>query len=470
MFVESFSLHRLARPQRVDITRALITSSSAKNDDTASESTDVDISNINEAQLLLACRSWLLRKHKLEWKGKKRRSEAAASPLNNEGYFWHDPNELHYLREDPDPYNLEYNQTYEEYWGYKRNGVRLDVISDDTTYSGQNYLVDELEDQVDADRASTSSNPFSTNPLYPDIEHVRRSEAKLKLWNNETWKEEWYNRRWKGKVATKTQKNREKQKKLVRNISNDVLESPSFDSMSEEEVMEAIITYLNANQRKSTSRKSNKYKRHAERESFREWRKQVKRDACETHTDGQKTTTVKDIVSKVGPPSSNNDVLSFSPSVETMKKLRAQRSEKAKKAFQTRLANSKAKDSSSPTKEITKLKHSYNQDNSNYENDEGKNDEPEGEISPMQALLNIDSALDQNKFPSPVDIEIILRPGRLGRRRATLLRILSECFDLRGKCVPSLSEDSDLFVTKCTIHELGAFVMAKLRQNVLIQK
>ena len=89
------------------------------------ESADIDLSSINESQLLLACRSWLLRKHKLEWKEKKRRADAAASPLNNEGYFWPDPNDLLYLREDPDPYNLNYNETYGEYYGYKRNGVRF---------------------------------------------------------------------------------------------------------------------------------------------------------------------------------------------------------------------------------------------------------------------------------------------------------------------------------------------------------
>ena len=91
----------------------------------ASESADIDISGIEEAQLLLACRAYLLRKHKLEWKQKKRRAEAAASPLFNEGYFWPDPNDLVYLREDPDPENLVYNETYAENYGYKRNGVRF---------------------------------------------------------------------------------------------------------------------------------------------------------------------------------------------------------------------------------------------------------------------------------------------------------------------------------------------------------
>ena len=76
-------------------------------------------------------------------------------------------------------------------------------------------------------------------------------------------------------------------------------------------------------------------------------------------------------------------------------------------------------------------------------------------------MLNIDAALDQNKIPSPIDVEIILQPGRLGRRRDTLRRILNECFGLRGKVVPSGNEEDSelLFTTKCTIYQLGQFVL-----------
>ncbi len=128
--------------------------------------------------MLLACRSYLLRKHRVEWKQKKRRAEAAASPLLNEGYFWPDPNDLLYLREDPDPYNLEYNKTYGKYYGYKRNGVRFLTSARDTTYSGKNYFADD-ESPAENESPSTSNSPFSTNPIYPSKEYVRQSEAKL---------------------------------------------------------------------------------------------------------------------------------------------------------------------------------------------------------------------------------------------------------------------------------------------------
>jgi len=410
-----------------------------------SDDKTVDISGINEAQLMLACSSWLLRKHKLEWKEKKRRGEAAASPLNNEGYFWPDPNDLLYLREDPDPYNLNYNETYSEYYGFKRNGVRF-LTARDTTYSGKSYY--ETPPAVE-ETASISDNPFSSNPMYPSDEHTRRSNIKLRLWRNETWKEEWYNRRWRGKVATLPQQIQKKQNKSLRSLSNDVIESPLFESMSESEVTEAILTHIVSNQRKSESSRKSKSTREKERESFREWRGQVKQAAIDAPKNQTITITMKEIARKLS-PTSVNDTLSFSPSTEAMTKLKKQRSEKSIRAFQARLVNRK---SNTVAKRIT-LRQSSNE----------KMDGSNSTISPVQALLLIDEALDHGRLPSPRDIETILHPGRLGRRRETFRRVLSECYDLRGKCVPGVGGES-MFVTKCDIKELGLFVLTLLKQN-----
>lgn len=442
-------------------------SAPAKNNSTKLSSkagvSEIDVSKISEAQVLLACRSWLLRKHKLEWKEKKRRAEAASSPLNNEGYFWPDPNDLLYLREDPDPYDLNYNETYGEYYGYKRNGVRFLQSTGDTTYSGKSYYE---EEPVVEERVSTSKNPFSANPLYPLKEYERRSNAKLLLFSNQTWKEEWYNRRWRGKVATPMQKTTEHEERLLRHIPNDILESPLFDSMSEAEVSEAILAHLNANNRKSESRRGNKDKRQVERESFREWREQVKREALNATANSTKSVLTAN---------KKEDALSFSPSIDAMKQLKKRRSDKSKRAFRTRISNTQSIPSTSV--KITKLPRGSSSEHEDMRHDNNDRytirtdspDEIEEVTSPMQAILHIDMALDHNLWPSPKHVEIILKPGRLGRRRETLRRILSECFDLRGKCVPDPNasgdgEDSLLFVTQCGIDELGAFVLAKLTQ------
>jgi hypothetical protein len=431
------------------------------NNKTLSEISDVDISKIDEGQVLLACRSYLRRKHKLIWEEKKRREEAAASPLFNEGYFWYDPNELIYLRENPDPYNLIDNETFSEYaFNYTYNeGVLLD---------GDSIPLAE-------NRVETSTNPFSTNPLYPSDEHVRRSNSRDHLWRNETWRELWYEKRWKGRIITDAKKKQRNKDKLLGDIPSNILDSPTFGSLSEEEVAEAIVSYLQSNQRKSEARKLNKRKKMRRREEFREWRTQIQQNAeAVASDDALSEFTMKDVIRKAAAPLLSSDPLSFEPSVDKMKKLRSQRGERAKQAFQMRLENSKANVNVTSKKKL-KFRRSYSEGyNTEYRLSADDEDAANDEVSPVQALLRIDEALDDKKLPSNVDVETILKPGRLGRRRDILRRILNECFDLRGKCVPQRSEleamngteDELLFVTKCTISELGLFVLAKLRDKI----
>jgi len=215
---------------------------------------------------------------------------------------------------------------------------------------------------------------------------------------------------------------------------------------------------------------------------------------------------MRDILRKSDVINGNDDTdidsLSFETSVKVMKKLRRKRGEQSKRAFETRVANLETNATTSLAKRISMLPRSPNSFMSNsrhynnysgYKNNDigleiNREDDVEEELSPMQAILRIDMALDQNLTPSTIDVETILKPGRLGRRRSLLRRILSECFDLRGKCVPRLvdrkndfrnynevdlgepAEDATSgeeleFTTKCTIEELGSFVLVKLREK-----
>eukprot|EP00985_Skeletonema_marinoi_P025004 scaffold17909_cov169-Skeletonema_marinoi.AAC.1 len=411
------------------------------------------ISNMDESEVLLACRAYLRRKHKIEWTAKKQRAEAAASPLNNEGYFWYDPNELMYLREDPDPYNLNYNETDVVFGSNGRRERKAgpefvrQIFEDEDYLNPEPFIPEDLP-------VAFSTNPFSTAPLHPPEEHVRRSAAKVSLWNNQTWREMWYKRRWGGKVLTEENKRRKRRDKLLDSIPSEVLDSEAFDQMSQNEVMEAIITYMNANERRLESRKRKKVEKRKHREVTREWKRSVKEQAL-TSLDAKDARAQ---VFRTGIQSSSSP-LSFTPSVEIMQKLRAKRAEQSKKAFQTRLMNSNSSQTSS-SNEMTRLRRRYKKDF----------DDDSDDISPVQAILRIDMALDHKKLPSSSDVEIMLKPGRLGRRRAVLKRILNDCFDLRGKCVPP-SDGIDnggslLFVTKCTIDELGSFVLAKMSERV----
>lgn len=410
-----------------------------------------NISNMDETEVLLACRAYLRRKHKIEWTAKKQREEAAASPLNNEGFFWYDPNELMYLREDPDPYNLNYDETDIVFGSNGRRERKAGPEFVRQIFEDEDFLNTEPFIQEDGPVAF-STNPFSTAPLHPSEEHVRRSTAKESLWKNETWKEMWYKQRWGGKVLTEEKKRRKRRDNLVDSIPSDVLDSQTFDQMSQNEVMEAIITYKNANERRQESRKRKKLERRKHRDETREWKRNVKEQALKSLN--AKNTRAQALRKETQPSS---DPLSFTPSEEMMKQLRAKRAEQSKRAFQTRLMNSNSTQTSS-SKEMTKLRRQY------------KIDDDSDDISPVQAILRIDMALDHNKLPSSSDVEIMLRPGRLGRRRAVLKRILNDCFDLRGKCVPPSDDDIGnerdlLFVTKASIDELGSFVLAKMNEK-----
>ena len=360
-----------------------------------------------------------------------------------------DPNDLLYLREDPDPYHLDYNETYGEYYGFKRNSVRF-LASDDTTYSGKNY---ELEsDAVVEERPSTSNNPFSTNPLSASEETQKRSVAKLKLFNDSTWKKNWYKSRWKGRVTTDNEKRRQKQIKLMDRIPNSVLELS--ESLSDDEVDEAVSTYFESNRKKSASRRSNKQLKQLEREEFRNWRNKVKLAAEESAVDTSNiTSTMRDLAKRTR----SESMLSFNPSNEVMKRLRKKRSEKSTIAYQTRLANEAI---TGIPKNILTPK-TLDTETRNISNEKRE------EVSPVQALLHIDQALVHDQIPAADDVRIILKPGRLGRRRDILRKILSQCFGLRGKCVPVAHDESDelLFTTKCTIQQLGSFVLKKINET-----
>mmetsp|Transcript_22440 Transcript_22440/g.34234 ORF Transcript_22440/g.34234 Transcript_22440/m.34234 type:complete len:177 (+) Transcript_22440:88-618(+) len=102
----------------------------------------------------------------------------------------------------------------------------------------------------------------------------------------------------------------------------------------------------------------------------------------------------------------------------------------------------------------------------------------------IEALNRIISALNYSIKPELKDVELILEPIRLSKRKIILKDILYICFGLVGKCIPDLQlSDEDLkeyyngaslakvdqtkkkFITRSTVPELGGFVLFMLRQQ-----
>ena len=89
--------------------------------------------------------------------------------------------------------------------------------------------------------------------------------------------------------------------------------------------------------------------------------------------------------------------------------------------------------------------------------------------TPRDALIRIEAALDSGNVPVVEDCEMMMTITRLKKRKEVLRRILRDCFNLRGKCLPSDMKnpnDSELlFVTQRPIQEIGEFVIYKLKQR-----
>ena len=404
--------------------------------------TQADVGNVDgseldldEAQILLACRAYLSRRNKLQWRGKKVRREQAA--LLNEGYFWSDPKELLYLRDNPDPFDLLDNET---------------VPYDDEVFNSADN-VDALP--AEEMRVEYSNNPFSIHQLYPSEEHVRRSQSRAHLWSNETWKEEWYSKRWKGRKVTADARKRKKTKKRIDNLPSSIMGAPELESLSEEEVVTATLSYIRLRENMSEAKKNNQRKKIAQREEWRQRRRALREEAEGMALLMKSTNSTRSdihIIQKSIP-------LTFEPSSDVMTVLKTQRSLKAKLAYlkretrKWRSTKDAVKQASVSMNETTKLR--------NYTRVEMDSD------TAIQAILRINDALDGGNFPSVVDVETILRPGRMGRRKNILLRILKECFGMQGKCVPKKKNGNvELhFATVCSIQDLGDLVLSMLKNQ-----
>jgi hypothetical protein len=210
-----------------------------------------------------------------------------------------------------------------------------------------------------------------------------------------------------------------KQKRLderVRSMPRSLFESRELASLTEEEIMEAIRTYVVSNR---------------------------KRSKAHTKDARQERKTEKDESVKRG----KSKIELFFGSNDAKKEAQRKRAERAIKAYQTRLAN---QGRLVPTKTRHKRTH----------------DVVPTSDTPKDALIRIQVQLESNLWPPIADVELILKPLMLGRRKDLLRRILNEHFDLRGKCVPVDSSKELLFVTQCSIEELGAFVLQKMQERL----
>ena len=385
------------------------TLANGKNENSA-EDLSINLSEISDAETLLACRSYLQRKNKLGWKEFERRKEmhqqssAIISSYAKEsvGYFWEDPSELLCVHnDDVDGDRPSYGDVYPEGPNVLQQLHVDQVVFEETGVSDESV-------------SSGGGGVFTTYPTGPSEARIRRSKAKSAQWQDPDFRRRWYAKRWANKtILTEAVKKERRQDKKLLAMPAKILDSDEMAAMSEEEVQEAIVTYVTSNRRRGNSMKVRG------------------KQYVETKTEQRLT----------------RDVL-FTPDIGAMEEKQRLRSERAKAAYQKRLENQGSLPLS-PKRSKIQL--------------------PRG-MSPREALLRVSADLELQRLPTLQDVTIILTPTKLGRRKDLLRRILNEHFDLRGKCVPVELDNPGgdlLFVTQAPLAQLGNFVLRQMKEALI---
>ena len=389
---------------------------------------EVMLDSVTDAEALLACRAYLQRKNRLgAWKDYQRRKESLRQPSTigsanapeSVGYFWENPEELVYLdrHEDDDDESMQENDSDEE----ERPRVMFESAEEED--SGVSMMLGTTLSTLER------GAEFTSFPTMPSEERVRRSNAAKKTWSDPEWKAMWYEKRW-GRLRNMTP-SASKQKRLddrIRAMPPKLFESQELASLTEEEIEEAIRVYVVSNRKRSRAHTRDARiakKQKAEREELE--RRQGK---------GEKAKI--DLMFGSG---------------DAMKEAQRKRAERASRVYQTRLANQ--------NRNRPAIKRPAKRTIPTDALPTGK--------SPKDAVVRVQAALESNQLPTVDDMKLILEPLKLGRRKDLLRRILNEHFDLRGKCVPAdpSNEDSELlFVTQCSMDQLGSFVLGKMEENL----
>lgn len=430
---------------------------------------------ISDAEALLACHAYLRRKRRLEWTAAaerhKRREQAIAaadegplSGLRPVGFFWEDRSQLPYV--GLSDYGSEYKQDTSEQ-GLEQKAVKNNFI----TQVGDWALLEkdedgyDLEESVDTweslaapDKMSPFSLPideddeaadvviddFSAIDYVPSLSHTRRSLAAMRRWSDPAWKEKWWNSRWgnrKSGFQSKKQKlNSSRQRRTemrVRKLKPDeLLASPEMAELSHDEIAEAIRTYRLSKRKRSRSRRA-----------FLEQRfNEIDRNYSVSFDKDEYVPIPRDYFVQIDE--------------SKMREKQRKRSEVAKRIYEKRLENELSFHGTKDIRQDTKYMIA------------APDESLPVATTPKEALKKINASLEACRFPSIHDVELVLAPKRLAKRKDTLIRILKDCFGLRGKCIPVDTENSSgeknlpmRFVTDCSLDVIGEFVLRKLEES-----
>jgi len=293
---------------------------------------------------------------------------------------------------------------------------------------------------------------FTSFPTEPSESRTRRVNAMKKRWEDPAYRERWYERRWGSKSNYQRKKydeqtNRERKAiHRARSLPSSFLGSDELASMTEEEIADAIRIRIESTRKRVAKRKQTL---------------QGRKDALAAQMKDLKILLEEGESSIDKGEDDSQREIHFLPTTETLKEIQKKRSERAKNLYATRLEN-KERERENQSRESS----SIFPETSPVKRNKGPYFPPK-QLTPKDAFLRIENDLDNGAKPNIEDVHLILEPIRMKNRKELFRRILLECFNLRGKCVPvSLHyvdehevEHELEFVTTTTVKRLGAFVV-----------
>jgi len=427
-----------------------------------------------DEQVLLAVRSYLVRRHRLPWREKlKRRQDefyctksylettprdiSSISYYDSDeaiGYFWHDPTQLKHLTQ---PNHNDFTDT------------DCDMETEFSMNDGE-QLLSSQEEYNDESPTLNADNTFADDDIggslftnfasCPDETRVRRSNVAKTTWSDPEFRRKWWAKRWGDRVKLKSKEKTRMEAKL-RKIPPDILQSYEFKSalldLDDNELTSIVQSYVSSNRKRAASRR--------------------KTDASAPETECGSTV---DHLLKV-----DWEQFAFKISEEGQRETQLKRSEKARLAYLTRLANKNSRVGNSEQQ-----KRSTNESpprNSELENEAVMPYDPDrlftqtfgrrswlyarsskpSERTYEQAMSNLRDAINasNNTDVSAADVQLLLEPERLAGRKELLVRILKKKFGLFGKCVQIDANGKKEFATHSTIQRLGNFILDLIRNE-----
>jgi hypothetical protein len=419
-------------------------------DDSYYDNADVDDYNdeeeddpglVSDAEALLACWVYLQRRKRLgKWMGEEERKSQAS--LSKGFFLWDDVyddllrSESTTNGEDADSSNNNKDPSRAVDVLEQRNEMRS---------AAQPQSEFSIFENTERDQRGVE---FTSFPSGPSARWVVRSKAIKKCWDDPAFREHWYERRWGERKRSQDPLTRQtirqqKAENRARALPADFLGSEELASMTEEEIAFAIRERVRSNRKRVVN--INKTKRD-------------QRKAVEQSDPMLKFN--EDIISgqnmDVGFVGTNQpaDRPLIEMNESDLRAWQRKRSEVAKRIYSTRLKNDEDNILSKEEEKQAEVSRRLKQRPPRF---------PPKDVSPRDAKLRIEHALDLGDAPVVEDVQLLL-DAKVKGRRTILQSIIRDIFGLRGKCIPQ--EDGELgFLTHSTIENLGRFVVNTLQSS-----